>query len=117
MIRASLYGRLGADPKALTTKNNKAMTRASLAVDCTSFNAESQETEWFAVVAFGRLAEAPARHQKGDMLAVSGALSRNRWTTKDGEERLTWQVVADDLHSSRTVRPTGGRRRQEAPQP
>jgi len=109
MIRISAYGRLGQDPQALTTKSGKPMTRASLAVDCTAHNAEQHETEWLSVVAFGRAAEDLLRCKKGHLVAVSGSLSRNRWKAKDGTEKVTWQVVAEDLHGAATVRPSGGK--------
>jgi single-strand DNA-binding protein len=109
MIRASLYGRLGQDPQSLTTKSGKAMARASLAVDVTPHNGETPETEWLSVVAFGRAAEDLLRCRKGHLVAVSGSLSRNRWKAKDGTEKVTWQVVAEDVHGAATVRPTGGK--------
>jgi len=112
-IRASLYGRLGGDPKPIQTKTGNAMTRASLAVAVEPYNAEADDTEWVTVLTFGRLADALAKHAKGDMLAVSGRFERTRWTGKDGTERTTWQLVTDDLHSSRTVRPGSGKRREQ----
>ena len=110
-IRASIYGRAGADAQSLTTRSDKPMARVSLAVDVSGFNAEQSETEWVTVVAFGRLAEVLAGHKKGDMIAASGNLSRNRWKKDGGEERVTWQLVADDVCSTRSVRPSGGKKR------
>jgi single-strand DNA-binding protein len=109
MIRISAYGRLGQDPQSLTTKSGKSMARASLAVDVTPYNGETPETEWFSVVAFGRAAEDLLRCKKGHLVAVSGSLSRNRWTAKDGTEKVSWQVVAEDVHGAATVRPSGGK--------
>jgi len=114
MIRISAYGRLGQDPQSITTKSGKPMARASIAVDVTAHNAEQPETEWLSVVAFGRAAEDLLRLSKGHLVAVSGSLSRNRWTAKDGTEKVTWQVVAEDLHGAATVRPTGKPARAEA---
>jgi single-strand DNA-binding protein len=111
MIRISLYGRLGADPTPLTTKTGKPMARASIAVDVTPHNAETPDTEWFSILAFGRTAEDLLRCQKGNLLSVSGSLVRTRWTGKDGTERTSWQVTAEDLHAARTVRPSGGKKR------
>jgi single-strand DNA-binding protein len=107
MIRISAHGRLGQDPQSLTTKSGKPMARASLAVDVTPHNGETPETEWFNVVGFGRAAEDLLRCHKGNLVAVSGSLSRNRWTAKDGTEKVTWQVVAEDLHGAATVRASG----------
>jgi single-strand DNA-binding protein len=109
MIRISAYGRLGQDPQSITTKSGKPMARASLAVDVTPHNGEQPETEWFSVVAFGRAAEDLLRCKKGHLVAVSGSLSRNRWKAKDGTEKVSWQVVAEDLHGAATVRPSGGK--------
>jgi single-stranded DNA-binding protein len=52
-------------------------------------------------------------------VAVSGSLSRNRWKAKDGTEKVTWQVVAEDLHGAATVRPSGGKpaRAEATPRP
>jgi len=119
MIRISAYGRLGQDPQSLVTKSSKAMARASLAVDVTAHNAEQHETEWLSVVAFGRAAEDLLRCKKGHLVAVSGSLSRNRWKAKDGTEKVTWQVVAEDLHGAGSMRPSGGKpaRAEAAPRP
>lgn len=113
MICASIYGRLGADPKPVTTKSGKPMARASLAVDCTGYNADQQETEWFSILAFGRVAEDLLRCEKGTMVAVSGSVTRSRWTAKDGTEKTGWQITAADLHSARTARPSGAKSRGE----
>lgn len=112
MIRASIYGRLGADPKPLTTSSGKPMARASICVDVAAYNTEGDDTEWFQVIAFGRTAEDLLRCTKGNLVAVSGSLVRSRWT-KDGQERTAWQITAEDLHASRTVRPSGGKKRSE----
>jgi len=111
MIHASLYGRLGQDPQALTTKNGKPMARASIAVEVTPYNGETPDSEWFGVIAFGRVAEDLLRCRKGQLVAVSGPVTRNRWRGKDGQERSGWQVTANDVHASSTVRPRGGRRK------
>jgi single-strand DNA-binding protein len=116
MIRVSAYGRLGADPKPLTTSSGKPMARASIAVDVTAYNGETPDSEWFQVIAFGRTAEDLLRCQKGNLVAISGSLTRTRWT-KDGHERTAWQITAEDLHASRTVRPSGGKKREAAPSP
>jgi single-strand DNA-binding protein len=109
MIVASIYGRLGKDAEARTTRNNNEMAFTSIAVDATPFGAEQQETLWLRVTAFGKVAETLARHQKGDLVSVSGKVSLNRWTAADGAEREQLQIIADQVISARTVRP-GGRK-------
>ena len=114
MIHASIYGRLGADPVERETRNGKTMVTASLAVSAGRPDAD-EETQWFNLIAFGRAAEALARHVKGDLVACMGALYRNRYTARDGQEREGWSLTVESIVSARTVRPGGGRtsRRRE----
>ena len=107
------YGRLVADPRAIETRSGKPMTAARLAanVECRDGAGETgEETLWLSVLAFGRVAEDLARHAKGDPVSVSGRVRLERYVAGDGDERETWQVLADAVVSSRSVRPTGGRR-------
>ena len=102
------YGRLVADPRAIETRTGKAMTAARLAasVECRDGTGETgEETLWLSVLAFGRVAEDLARHAKGDPVSVSGRVRLERYVTGDGEERETWQVLADSVVSSRSVQP------------
>lgn len=107
----SIYGRLGGDPRSIDTTSGKPMTVASVAVDVGERNVEDPAPEWFGIVAFGRHAEALAKHAKGECVAVSGRIQRNRFTDRNGNERVQLQVVADNLVSARTVRPGGGGRK------
>ncbi len=112
MIRASIYGRLGADPVERETKNGKAMVTVSLAVSAGRPDAD-EETVWFSLAAFGRAAETLARHAKGDLIAAMGPLHRTRFTGRDGQEREGWSLTVESIVSARTVRPSGGRKRAE----
>ncbi len=105
-MQASVFGRLGKDAQTIQTKSGKPMAAASLAVDVSP--RDSEATAWFRVVAFGRLAEQLARHQKGDTLAASGRVELSCWTGDDGQKRESWQLIADALHSARTVKRAGG---------
>ncbi len=116
MIRASIYGRLGADPVERETRNGKAMVTVSLAVSAGRPDAD-EETVWFSLAAFGRAAETLARHAKGDLLAAMGPLHRTRFTGRDGQERQGWSLTVESVVSARTVRPGGGRKRAEAAKP
>ncbi len=119
MLQAAIHGRLGRDPQPRHTSTGNPMTVASVAVDVTPHNTETEETLWVTVVTFGRLAEQLARHKKGEMLSAAGRLTLKRWTGNDGQERINWELTADSLVSARTVRPGGGKRkaRQEHPAP
>ena len=66
MIQASLYGRMGRDPQTRQTKSGATMTTTSIAVDATPGNHDGdQETVWFQVLAFGKVADTLTRHSDG----------------------------------------------------
>ncbi len=111
MMTASIYGRLGHDPKEITTKTGKPMAVVSVAVNVS--RQEEEETLWLDLVAFGAMAEKLLKHRKADMVSASGRIALNRWADNDGNEREQWQIVADNMVSARTVRP--GRRKAATP--
>jgi single-strand DNA-binding protein len=106
MIQASLSGRLGKDPKSIATKTGTAMTAVAVAVDVSSYKGEA--TVWVNVTAFGHNADLLLKHAKGDTIAACGRLELSHWKGDDGAERERWQMVADQIHSARTVRQATG---------
>ncbi|MGH8589173.1 MAG: single-stranded DNA-binding protein [Gammaproteobacteria bacterium] len=110
MSTVQLYGRLGRAPEQRTTAAGKAMVTASMVVD---LGRDSEAPEWFSLAAFGTIGESLARHQKGDMVAVSGKLTKSAWIGKDGTERSGFSVLADSIASARTVRPGKEQARHE----
>lgn len=81
----SAYGRLVADPETRTTGKGTSMAMARLAVSlpCNAA-ADGQATFWLGVIAFGKQADALAKHQKGDLVSVVGNMQINQWTGEDG---------------------------------
>ncbi len=112
MIQISDYGRLTRDAKQITTKNNKDMATASLACDATPFGSEEQQTIFYSLTAFNFQAKDLAKHQKGDLVAVMGKVTLNSWTDNDGNKHENHQILINAITSSKTVRPTGGRKKQ-----
>lgn len=99
----SAYGRLVADVQSRTTSNDKPMAFTRMAVTLPCQKAENGEaTFWLAITAFGKQAQALAKHQKGDMVSVAG---------NDGGTQTGYQVIADSVISARTTRP-GGKKAQ-----
>ncbi|EEJ7164126.1 single-stranded DNA-binding protein [Salmonella enterica subsp. enterica] len=109
------YGRIAADIQTKTTSNDKSMafTRIAVALPCrTAENGEA--VMWLGVTAFGKQADALAKHQKGDLVSVSGQLQINQWTGQDGGTHSGYALVADSVISARTVRPGGGKSQQKS---
>ena len=115
MIKASLYGRLGADPIERQTRNGGTMATANIAVNA---GRDGDETQWFSLVAFGKTGDSLMRHAKGDLLAAMGPLYRSRYTS-NGTEKESWSLTAESIISARTVRPGGGKKQnpESAPAP
>jgi single-strand DNA-binding protein len=109
MMTAAAYGRLGQDPRSITTQSGKPMAAASMAVAVAEQDAPPL---WVSILAFGKVAEDLLRLQKGDMVSVSGRVQRSNWTGNDGVKHEQLQIVADSLVASRLVRPRGGGSRQ-----
>lgn len=104
----SAYGRLVADPQTRTTSSgtSMAMCRLAVALPCNAAD-NGEATFWLGVIAFGKQADALAKHQKGDLVSVSGSMQINQWTGQDGAALQGYQVVADSVISARTARPGG----------
>ena len=102
----SVYGRLVDDPQTKQTSKGTPMTLARMAVSLPcSQSDDGQATMWLSVLAFGRQADALAKHHKGELLSVAGNMQVSQWTGQNGETRQGWQVIADSVISARTVRP------------
>ncbi|ENU2131161.1 single-stranded DNA-binding protein [Salmonella enterica] len=108
------YGRLVADPQTKTTSKGTNMAFARMAVSLPCMAAENGEAVmWLGVTAFGKQADALAKHQKGDLVSVSGQLQINQWTGQDGGTQSGYAMVADSVISARTIRPGGSRSQQK----
>ncbi|HAF2131294.1 TPA: single-stranded DNA-binding protein [Salmonella enterica] len=109
------YGRLVADPQTKTTSKgtNMAMARMAVSLPCSAAQ-DGQATLWLGVLAFGKQADALAKHTKGDVVSIGGTMQINQWTGQDGSTLSGYQVIADSVISARTSRPGGGRTKQQA---
>ncbi|ELS7775184.1 single-stranded DNA-binding protein, partial [Escherichia coli] len=86
---------------------------ASMAVPLPCSQADDgTATMWLSVLAFGRQADALAKHHKGELVSVAGNMQVSQWTGQNGETRQGWQVIADSVISARTARP-GGKKGQQ----
>ncbi|EET5966068.1 single-stranded DNA-binding protein [Escherichia coli] len=88
------YGRLVADPQLKTTSKGTQMTMASMAVPLPCSQADDgTATMWLSVLAFGRQADALAKHRKGELVSVAGNMQVSQWTGQNGETRQGWQAT------------------------
>ena len=97
-----VLGNLGSDPDARYMPNGNAVTNISVATPRAWKNKESgekqEETEWHRVVFFGRLAEIASEYlKKGSQVYVEGRLQTRKWEDKEGNDRWTTEIVANDM--------------------
>ncbi|QMR40321.1 single-stranded DNA-binding protein [Klebsiella aerogenes] len=107
----AVHGRLVVDVQSKTINNGNMMAYTRLAVSLPCREAENGElTFWLAVTTFGKQADYLLKHKKGDLISVSGAMQASQWKGNNGAIQTGYQMVADSVISSKTVRP-GGRRK------
>ena len=101
MAKVSIIGNVGRDPEQRYTQTGTMTTSFSVAVNNRRRlpdGSNQEETEWYRVTAFGRLAEVCQQYvTKGSQLYVEGRLRIDRWTGQDGQARVTPDVVANDV--------------------
>lgn len=99
--KVQLTGHLGADPEMRYTSQGSAVTTFRVASNRTWKDREGgshEETEWFRVVAWDKLGEICNSYlTKGTRVYVEGRLQTRKWTDRDGQERYTTEVVAQDM--------------------
>jgi single-strand DNA-binding protein len=93
-----LIGRAGNDPEMRYTPSGTPVTSFSLAVNNSrrDSNGEwTEETEWFRVTAWERIAESVNQYlAKGRRVFVDGRLSTRQYTSSSGEARTSLEVRA-----------------------
>ena len=101
--KVELIGNVGADPK-ITTIERSGLLVARLSLATTEKwkgknDKEWQErTEWHTVIAWRWLAEKAERDlKKGSYVRVVGKITSRKYKDKDGVERWTTEIVAEEL--------------------
>lgn len=99
--KVQLTGRLGADPEMRNTPQGHAVTTFRVASNRSwrSTDGEShEETEWFRVVAWNKLAEICNQWlAKGARVYVEGRMQTRQWQDQEGQARSLSEVVANDI--------------------
>lgn len=99
--RIQIIGNLGADPEVRTTPGGTRVANLRVATNeqWTDKQGQRQEhTEWHRVVLYGALAEIAEKYmRKGSRVFVEGSLRTDKWTDRDGNERYTTEVRAQNL--------------------
>jgi len=97
-----LVGNLGADPETRYMPSGGAVTNLSIATSESWKDKQTGEqkdrTEWHKVAMFNRLAEIAAEYlRKGSQVYIEGKIRTRKWQDKDGNDRYTTEVIADEM--------------------
>jgi len=97
-----IVGNLGADPETRYTGSGTAITSLRIATSeawTDKASGEKQErTEWHRVKLFGKLAEIAGEYlKKGRQVYIEGSLRTDKYTDKDGVERFSTDIVANEM--------------------
>lgn len=99
--RVQIIGNLGRDPEMRFTPSGTAVTNFSVAVSRNRRGPDGnlvEETEWFRVAAWEKLAETCDKYlRKGSQVYVEGRLRSHKYTDKDGIERTSVEIVANEM--------------------
>lgn len=90
-----LMGRITAAPELKSTPSGVAVTSFKVAVDRAG---KEKTTDFVPVVAWRSSAEFVCKYfGKGDPITVDGKIQMRQYTTKDGDKRTAFEVVADSV--------------------
>jgi single-strand DNA-binding protein len=97
-----LVGNLGQDPETRYLPSGKAVTNLRIATSDSwkdkQTGEQKEQTEWHTVVMFERLAEIAAEYlRKGSQVYVEGRLRTRKWQDKEGRDRYTTEIVANEM--------------------
>ncbi|MFA7098002.1 MAG: single-stranded DNA-binding protein [Gammaproteobacteria bacterium] len=100
--KAILIGNLGADPETRYMPNGDAVTTLRIATSETwkdqQTGQQQERTEWHQVVCYRKLAEIAGEYlKKGAKVYVEGKLRTRKWQDKNGQDRYTTEIVADQM--------------------
>ena len=96
--KVMIIGNVGSEPEMRFTPNGNPVTSFRVATNRVYTTAEGerrQETEWFTVVAWNRLAENCNQFlTKGRAIYAEGRLHTRSWETQDGQKHSRPEIIA-----------------------
>lgn len=97
-----LIGNLGQDPELRYMPQGGAVANFTIATSESwtdkATNEKKEQTEWHRIVIYQRLAEIAGEYlRKGSKVYIEGKLKTRKWQDKDGSDRYTTEIVANEL--------------------
>ena len=100
--KAILVGHLGKDPETRYASSGDAICNITLATSEAwrdkATGEKREATEWHKVAFFGKLAEIADQYlRKGSQVYIEGSIRTRKWQDKDGQDRYTTEIRADQM--------------------
>lgn len=100
--KVTLIGYLGHNPEIRYTASGDPVAHVTLATTETwkdkATGEKKEATEWHRIVLYRKLAEIVGQYlKKGSHVYIEGRLQTRKWTAKDGSDRYTTEIIADDM--------------------
>ena len=99
--RVTLLGNVGQDPEMRYLPSGEAVAKFSIATTETwkdKAGAKQERTDWHRVEFIGRTAEIVGEYvKKGKQVYVEGSVRYDKWTDKEGVEKLLTKIKGDKL--------------------
>lgn len=95
----TIHGRLTHEPELRTTPSGVPVCNFTVAVDRSyTKQGEEKQVDFFTVIAWRGLGEMVAKYFcKGKEILVSGEMQSRKWQDKDGNNRISWEIMADSV--------------------
>jgi len=97
--KVMIIGNLGSEPEMRFTPNGNPVTSFRVATNrvySTPEGERREETEWFTVVAWGKLAEQCNQFlTKGRLVYAEGRLHTRTWESQDGQKHSRPEIIAN----------------------
>lgn len=94
-----IMGRLTADPELRSTSSGLSVSSFTVAVDRNYVRTgEEKKTDFINVVAWRQQADFVSKYfRKGSMIAVQGSLQTRNYEDKNGNKRIAYEIVAEQI--------------------
>ncbi len=99
--KATIIGRLTADPESRTTPNGQSVVSLTVATNFswTDGNGQKQDkAEFHNIVAWRKLAEIMSQYlKKGSKVYIEGRLQTRSWEDQNGNKKYRTEIIADNM--------------------
>lgn len=93
-----LTGRLTSDPELKTTQSGVSVVSFCIAVQRQYKSGEEPITDFINITAWRHTAEFVGKYfKKGNMIGIEGSIQTRKYTDKDGNNRVAFEVLAGNV--------------------